>query len=107
MGRALDIAAVTLRHGLAVMDLMGADPVIAGARKIWEWLERGRRRRATSREAFNALRGTIPRMKLLSEALEALKERGYVQVKEDASPRPGRPPSPTILVRPELAEGWE
>jgi hypothetical protein len=106
MSRALDMSAVMLRHGLAVMDLMGADPSIAGARVVWAWLDRGRRDKATVRDAYQALKGTFPRVSGLNLALEALEERGYVRVMEPAQTGPGRPKSPLILVRPEITEGW-
>ena len=106
MGRALTLAAVMLAHSAAVLDMMGADPTIAAARKVWEWLERGRRDKATVREVFNALSGTFPRVSALDEALEALDERGYVRVVEPVKTGPGRPPSPSIKVRPEFVEAW-
>lgn len=58
------------------------------------------------REAFNALRGTFPRVAMLREALDALEERGYLEVIEPPRDGPGRPPSPMVRVRPEIARGW-
>ncbi|WP_295389100.1 YfjI family protein [uncultured Thiodictyon sp.] len=106
MGRALTLAAGMLAHSAAALDLMGADESIAGARKVWEWLERGRRANSTVREAFNALRGPFPRVAGLTFALEALEERGYIRVMEPVKSGPGRPPSPRIEVRAEFAEAW-
>ena len=77
MTAALDIMAVISRHSRASLDMMGADPTIAAARLVWDWIERGRLDRFTVRNAFSALRGTFPRVAMLREALEALKERGY------------------------------
>jgi hypothetical protein len=107
MSWALEVAAVSLAHSIAVMGMMGADPTISAARKVWDWIERGRRTEATVREAFNALRGTFPRVAALNAALEALAERGYVRVHQIAVPTPGRRPSPRIEVRPDIAEGWQ
>ena len=106
MNAALEIIAVITRHSLAALDMMGADPTIAAARLVWDWIERGRLARFTVREAFNALRGTFPRVAKLREALEALEERGYVEVIEPPRDGPGRPPSPTVRVRPEIARAW-
>ncbi len=105
MTAAVEIMAAISQHSLAALDLMGADPSIAAARRVWEWIERGRLTRFTVREAFNALRGTFPRVAMLNRALEALQERGYVEV--IASPRdgPGRRPSPTVRVRPGVVQG--
>ncbi|MCF6355961.1 MAG: DUF3987 domain-containing protein [Candidatus Polarisedimenticolaceae bacterium] len=107
MSNALDMMAVISRHSLAALDMMGADPTIAAARLVWEWAERGRLARFTMREAFNALRGTFPRVQNLRDALEALEERGYVEVIEPPRDGPGRPPSPIVQVRPELVEAWQ
>lgn len=106
MNAALEIMAIITRHSLAAMDMMGADPTIAAARLVWGWIERGRLDRFTVREAFNALRGTFPRVAMLREALEALQERGYLEVIEPPRDGPGRPPSPAVRVRPEFAEAW-
>ena len=69
-------------------------------------MERGRLVRFTVREAFNALRGTFPRVARLHDALEVLEERGYLKVIEPPRDGPGRPPSPIVQVRPEIAGGW-
>lgn len=107
MTSALEIMAVFTCHSLAALDMMGADPTIAAARQIWTWIERGRIRRFTVREAFNALRGTFPRVAMLREALSALEERGYVELIEPPRDGPGRPPSPVVRVRPEIARSWQ
>ncbi|MCG8049506.1 MAG: YfjI family protein [Candidatus Thiodiazotropha endolucinida] len=106
MTASLEIMAVISCHSLAAMDMMGADPTIAAARLVWDWIERGRLDNFSIREAFNALRGTFPRVAKLRDALEALEERGYVDVIEPSRDGPGRPPSPLVRVRPEIARGW-
>ncbi len=106
MTDALEIMAVIMRHSLATLDIMGADPTIAAARHVWDWIERSRLPSFTVREAFNALRGTFPRVQNIRIALEALEERGYVTVIEPAKDGPGRPPSPIVRVRPEILEEW-
>lgn len=103
---ALEIMAVIARHSLATLDIMGADPSIAAARHVWEWIERGRLPSFTVREAFNALRGTYPRVQFINNALEALEERGYVDVLESIRDGRGRPPSPTVRVRQDIRESW-
>lgn len=106
MTAALEIMAVFTRHSLAAMDMMGADPSIAAARKVWDWIKRGRRDAFTINEAFNALRGSFPRTASVREAMEALEERGYLEVIEPPRDGPGRPPSPLVKVRPEIVRGW-
>jgi len=79
---------------------------IADARLVWGWIERGRLDHFTVRDAFNALRSIFPRVAELNPAMEALEERGYVQVLELPREGRGRPPSPTVRVRPEIARVW-
>lgn len=107
MVAALEIMAVCTTHSLAAMNLMGADPSVAAAQKVWCWIERNRRPCFSIREAFNALRGTFPQVASLRKALEPLEERGYIDVVELPHTGPGRPPSPRVRVRPELAEVWQ
>lgn len=106
MTDALEIMAVIARHSLAALNMMGADPTIAAARFVRDWIERGRLARFTIRQAFNALRGTFPRVQKLRDSLEALEERGYVEVIEPPRDGPGRPLSPSVRVRQEIREGW-
>jgi hypothetical protein len=106
IARALEMAAVMLEHGKAVMDMMGADPAVAAARRVWDWIERGRRTDATMRTAWQALKGQFSRMADLTVAVEVLVERGYVRIGETERTGPGRPPSPLIEVRPDIAESW-
>ena len=106
MNEALEIMAVITRHSQAALGMMGADPTVAAARRVWDWIERGRRAIFTVREAFNALRGTFPRVKDLTSALDVLEERGYVAVEDLSSQGPGRPPSPLVRVRPDIRESW-
>lgn len=107
MTEALEIMGVITRHSLAALDMMGADPSIAAARVVWDWIERGRLNRFTVREAFNALRGSFPRVAMLRCALDALEERGYLEVIEPPRDGPGRPPSPIVRVRPDIAKAWK
>jgi hypothetical protein len=53
MTHAVTVLTVLSQHALAVFDLMGADPTIDGARKVWRWIERGHRDRFTARQCFN------------------------------------------------------
>lgn len=106
MTAALEIMAVISRHSLAALDMMGADPTIAAARSVWDWIEKRRLDRFSVREAFNALRGTFPRVAMLRGSLEALEERGYLEVIEPPHDGPGRPPSPIVRVRPDISRKW-
>ncbi|MGN8159504.1 YfjI family protein [Salinisphaera sp. SWV1] len=104
MNAALELMAVISKHSLAAFDLMGADDGIAAARRIWEWIAEGYVRRFTVREAHIALRSYFPRAKDVRNALDILEERGYLRVLDlPSSSSGGRPPSPIVQVRPELA----
>ena len=106
MGAALDLAAVFARHSLAAMDLMGADLSIAAARKVWAWVESGRRERFTVRDCYKALQGSFPRVAMVREALDALEERAYLAVTVPEAGAQGGRPSPFVTVRPDIATGW-
>ena len=105
MTHAVTVLTVLSQHALAVFDLMGADPTIDGARKVWRWIERGHRDRFTARQCFNDLRGSFPKMADLNPALEVLCERGYLLPAEDGQSRPGRP-SRLYTVNPTLTKEW-
>ena len=85
MTRALDIIGVIAVHSLAAFDLMGADEAIAAARRVWDWIKRGRRRTFTEREAFEGCKSGFPKMADLRRALEVLVERGYIEIAESES----------------------
>ena len=106
MTEALEIMATISRHSLAALDIMGADPSIAVARLVWDWIDRSRVTCFTVRDAFNALRGTFHRVQKLRDALDALEERGYVEIIDPTRDGPGRPPSPMVHVRPDIAGEW-
>jgi hypothetical protein len=106
MVRSLEIMAVFTRHSIAALDMMGADPGIAAARHVWNWIERGRRGNFSIREAFNALRGKFCRVQALKETLAILVERGYIQIIQSPKGPVGRRPSPVAWVRPDIRDGW-
>jgi hypothetical protein len=107
MTRALDLMAVLSEHALAVFNMMGADPAIEGAKRVWRWIEAGRGRSFTARDCFNALRGTFKKMEALNPALAVLVERAYIFAVDAETGGPGRKPSPSYRVNPKLTEGWQ
>ena len=102
MHAAVAIARYLTDHALAVFDLMGADPALADARYVLDWIERTSAERFTRRELFTALpRGRFPKVDALDPGLELLEAHGYVRrVAQPAPKGPGRPPSPTYEVNP-------
>ena len=108
MLKAVKIMRVITQHSLIAFDLMGADPAVAAARRVWDWIKRHGHAVFSVSEAFNALRGSFPRVKGLTSALEVLEERGYVEVLQtEHSGKPGRPRSPSVIVRPEFVTHWK
>ena len=102
MRAALAVTRYLVGHALAVFDVMGADPALADARYLLDWIERTGPERFTRRELFTALpRGRFPKVDALDPALELLEAHGYVRrVDQPAPKRPGRPPSPAYEVNP-------
>jgi hypothetical protein len=108
MQQALAFLAILSAHALAVFDLMGAEPALDGARRVWRWVDQGRRSAFTARECFQNLRGTFHRMADLDQAFAVLCERGYLLPRDVArigTGRPGRPSRPYI-VNPTITKGW-
>ena len=103
MDHATAIMAVGVAHAQAAYGLMGADPLVHDATRAWEWIQKQGGNTITARDLFNALRGRFPQMHHVNAALGVLEERGYIRLSEPLRlGRPGRRPSPTIDVRPEL-----
>lgn len=109
MERALAIVSTSSAHALTVLRLMAADEGLAAAEKLWSWIERCRNRTFRARDAWQGLKNSaaFSRMADIEVALERLAERGYVTVHNGGGGSPGRSPSPTVIVRPDLSEGWE
>ncbi len=106
MGRALELMAAISRHSLHALDLMATDETMSSARRVWAWIEAGRRGQFPLREAYQSLKSTFPRIAGLRIAIDALAERGYLDIGESVAHGRGRPSSPLVTVRPDLARGW-
>jgi hypothetical protein len=104
MQQALGVLAVLSQHALAVFDLIGADPALDGARKVWRWIDQERRRQFSGHDCFERLRGTFKRMANLEPAFAVLCERGYLMEPRQEK-KVGRP-SRQFIVNPILTEGW-
>ncbi|KAF0138492.1 MAG: hypothetical protein FD153_1283 [Rhodospirillaceae bacterium] len=101
MARALDYMAVATAHARQAFSIMGSDQRLASAQRLWEWIESGRRERFSIRDAWQVLKGSFLRMADLRDAFDLLEERGYVRTVIRPS-EGGRPPSPTVFVRPDM-----
>lgn len=105
MGRALDIVAALVEHARAAYDTMGADPETDAAEYVWRWMTAQRAPVVTVRDVQRGCRA-LPDVAAVEAALGELEERGYVRVTHPRASGPGRPPSSTVTVRPDIVEGW-
>ena len=104
--RSLSFGAILCEHALVAFDVMGGDPELSKARKIWRWIENNRHIRFSARECFASLRGTFKKMDVIDPAFGILLERHYLFEYHDPNPGPGRP-SRQFYVNPIIAEGWK
>lgn len=92
-------------HAMAAFGLMGADPVLDGARRVLAWLRDTQSESFTKRDAHYALQGSFAHASGLDEPLRSLEERGFIRaVPPAAHAAPGRKPSPRFLVHPRLTQ---
>ena len=98
----ISLMKVFMDHSVAAFSIMGADPEVARAQTVWQWLKRHEVTAVTERDIFNALRSQFKTVAMLQQPLNILEERGYVRKIKPDRDGPGRKPSPLILARPEL-----
>lgn len=106
MENALEMMVVFAKHSVAALELTGADESITAAKQVWHWFESNRHPSASLRDVHQALKGRFPHVAGIKAAVDVLAERGYVEVDTAKSNGPGRQPSPTIRVRPDIVAGW-
>lgn len=104
MQAALELAALLAAHALAAFGLMGADPGLSAARRVWRWIERTRQSVFRARDGWKAMQGSFPARAEIEPAYASLVERGYLRLIEAEARAAGRP-SPTYQVRPDLLRG--
>jgi len=63
---AICLSAILILHALAAFDVMGADPNLEAARKVWAWVKRQRKKTFTARDCFQALKTPYPKMSMLT-----------------------------------------
>lgn len=92
MGAAVRLGEYYTAHALAAFGLMGADPALAGAGTLLDWITRTGRTTVTKRDAHAAHRAGFRRAEELNAPLSELVERGYLRPLTDVSQngRPGR-----------------
>jgi replicative DNA helicase len=105
MSQAVRVAEYYVAHAQAAFDAMGVDQVLADARILLRWIERNRPAEFTKRELFTGVsRSRFSKTGDLDGPLDLLEQHGYVRRRsEPERSGPGRPPSPTYVVHPDLA----
>lgn len=107
MEKAIQLMEVFSKHALYAFDLMDADSATTAARRVWQWIIEKKFSAFTIREAHQSLKGTFKHIKEILPALDVLIERGYIlQTSSPSGSHPGRRPSPTLIVRPDIVEIW-
>jgi replicative DNA helicase len=102
--RAVRLGGYYRAHALAAFDQMRANPAVAEAEYLLDVIRR-LGESVVSRRALHvaASRSRFPKVEHLDEPLRLLEEHGYLVRLPDAAPKgPGRPPSPTFAVHPDL-----
>jgi hypothetical protein len=100
MGMALGLADVLIPHALAAFDLMGADEGMSGARKIFNWICRKDLTEFSSRDCFEATKGTFKKAHVMEVPITVLTEHFIIRERPPEKRR-GRP-SIVFEVNPEL-----
>jgi replicative DNA helicase len=103
---AVQIARYLIDHALIAFDAMGADPALADARYLLDWLTRTGTEHFTKRDLFSAVpRSRFPKVADLDPGLALLEAHGYIRrmVQVPTEGRPGRKPSPRYIVNPQVA----
>jgi hypothetical protein len=101
MHQALTLAAVLAEHALLAFDYMGADPSVECAKRIWKWVVDTRPETFSARDAYQAVKGSYPKMEQVAAGLRVLTERIYIRpVPDQGRPGPGRKPSPVFEINP-------
>jgi replicative DNA helicase len=101
---ATTVARYYTAHALAVFDLIGADPNIARARMLVDWIRARQGEAFTRRDIHQAHRASFPKAADIDPVLELLTEHAYIRPR--ATDRPagrGRPASPPFDINPHLA----
>lgn len=110
MANATRLGDYFLDHGLAVYELIGADPALGGARRLLAWITKEQRSSFSKRDAHAGNRSVFQRADHLDAALTLLERHGWIRERENAStpkPQGGRPPSPVFEVNPLSTEPTE
>jgi hypothetical protein len=102
MKRAIGFGEFLAEHQIAVWQMVGADPNVAGARRVLDWIQKETVAEFSARDAFNAVRGKLRTMEEVRPALSLLEAHGHIVELQGPRLARGRRPSPRYRVQPRL-----
>jgi replicative DNA helicase len=103
MDRAITVGRYLIPHARAAFAAMGADPGVAAAKHVLDWVRRNRADNFTRRECFEATKSRFRKVEALEAPLRILEQHGYIRERTPVVPRDrGRPASPVYHVNPSL-----
>jgi hypothetical protein len=106
MRRAIKFARYLVDHALIAFDMMGADPGLETARKLWKAIDSGRHQTFAASQIWHPLRGGIKTAKEAEPGFEVLVQHNLIEEVHTASMgKPGRP-GRKYRVNPIIVEGW-
>lgn len=97
---AISIGEYLTEHALAAFNLMGADPAVAGARRLLKWIIDEGLSEFTRRDAYNRIRTAGAKVWVVDAPLTLLIEHAYIRERATDRDGPGRKPSTTYIVNP-------
>ena len=107
MSRAVHLIDYFKGHLRKVYVLIDADPRISRARKVIRWIMAEPRRQFTKRDVYQGTKGSFHRVEELDPILGLLESLGCIRQSETGNrPGPGRKPSPTYEVHPQLHDHY-
>ncbi len=100
--RAIEIGRYLIPHAIAAFALMGADPTVADANHILNWIKGKNKTEFTKRDLFEGVKGRFKKVANLEPGLDLLVDHEYLRHRVIAPQRsgPGRRPSPIYDVNP-------
>lgn len=101
---AAELGAYYTDHAKAAYDAIGADPAVADARAILQWIRTTGPSQFTARDVMRGLRDRFPKAADLAAPLGILESRGWIRPRPGApSQGRGRPAAPSWEVHPDAA----
>ena len=102
--RAISLGKYLLQHAQASYAEMGVDPVIVDAKYIRTWIDREEKKVFSKRDAYQGTKGRFKTVAAMEPALKLLVEHGFIRQRDPHQrPGPGRKPSPTYDVNPNIS----